>query len=223
MSSSNIQKVIADWLPTGLCLAAATTTEDLHGDLLHSPAERAHVHNFKSERRLQEYVAGRLAAYEALAHFEATEPVAVPTSDCGAPVWPEGFSGSISHTHDLAIALVAPQNYARYIGIDIEKQTRTISERVGRRISSEGERSFIASSEDFTILHLFAAKECVYKALYPSVQRFFGFQAASILSATDSTITARLEESLNAEFTEGTLLKLHYGLWNDFLITILAF
>jgi 4'-phosphopantetheinyl transferase EntD len=70
-------------------------------------------------KRRAEFRAGRSYAREALAQ------VGCPRSKIlkdrrGAPLWPSGYRGSISHTDGLAIAVAAPHAYFRGLGLDVE-------------------------------------------------------------------------------------------------------
>jgi hypothetical protein len=47
-------------------------------------------------------------------------PVAIPRHPSGAPIWPQGFAGSISHTNDLAATIMAQSPPIRGLGLDIE-------------------------------------------------------------------------------------------------------
>jgi 4'-phosphopantetheinyl transferase EntD len=48
------------------------------------------------------------------------DPVALPRSDSGAPVWPTGVVGSLAHDHDIAVAVVAGADLFAGIGVDVE-------------------------------------------------------------------------------------------------------
>ncbi len=69
-------------------------------------------------KRRSEYQCGRLAA-QTLLHEKQIYAQVTQSTD-GAPIWPGGWLGSISHTDHCAIAVIAPQNKRCILGIDIE-------------------------------------------------------------------------------------------------------
>lgn len=71
------------------------------------------------ERRQHTFAAGRHAARLALRPLGAAAGAILRTPD-GAPLWPAGFVGSISHTDRLAAAAVARTADAAALGLDIE-------------------------------------------------------------------------------------------------------
>ena len=68
--------------------------------------------------RMASYLAGRLCAERALA--ESGAPPGVARDVDGAPVWPPGYIGSITHDASLACAAVLPAHAALGLGIDTE-------------------------------------------------------------------------------------------------------
>src|SRR5258707_14555226 len=67
-----------------------------------------------------EFAFGRQAAAEVLASL-GFETEAIPVGPRGAPRWPEGVVGSISHTDGLAISVAARATERTAIGIDVER------------------------------------------------------------------------------------------------------
>ena len=57
-----------------------------------------------SAKRLAEFLAGRLLAKEVLQDLNSPSVELIYRAN-EAPVWPQGFSGSLSHKHHHAIAL----------------------------------------------------------------------------------------------------------------------
>jgi 4'-phosphopantetheinyl transferase EntD len=137
---------------------------------------------------------GRLAAVEALRRLGAEGSVG--RSPEGAPVWPEGIAGSLTHHSGVAAAVVGRgadgQGYAG-LGIDICPRLEGDRLRaVVRQCLTEAEREAWASEEAATLA--FAAKESIYKAAYPRAQRFIGFDEAEIVDVGDggrSTVEKR--------------------------------
>ncbi|MFE5597713.1 4'-phosphopantetheinyl transferase superfamily protein [Streptomyces coelicoflavus] len=109
----------------------------------------------------QQYTAGRRAAAAALASAGSAEAT-VPRERDGRPCFPSGFAGSISHTDNLAVALVVPG--AEAVGVDIE--SGAVGPRMTRFILGERERHVLLPPVGaYTPRELFAAKEAAFKAL----------------------------------------------------------
>jgi enterobactin synthetase component D len=133
------------------------------------------------------YLAGRLCAEQAFASAGLALDDGVGRGPAGQPLWPDGWSGSISHTDTHAFAAVAPRQGGYDIGIDAEHivdgRTRQDIQRVCMR---EKEIRLVAASPDpdLAATVLFAAKEAYYKAVYRVVRRFVDFREA-LVSAFD--------------------------------------
>ena len=159
--------------------------------------------------RRSDFLMGRLAAVEALRRLGAEGSVG--RSPEGAPVWPEGIAGSLTHHSGVAAAVVGRgadgQGYAG-MGIDICPRLEGDRLRaVVRQCLTEAEREAWASEEAATLA--FAAKESIYKAAYPRAQRFIGFDEAEIVDVGDGTWAARLCGPLADELGVDTVMGTH--------------
>jgi 4'-phosphopantetheinyl transferase EntD len=136
--------------------------------------------------RRSDFLMGRLAAVEALRRLGAEGSVG--RSPEGAPVWPEGIAGSLTHHSGVAAAIVgrrAGGQGCTGLGIDICPRLQGDRLRaVVRQCLTEAEREAWASEEAATLA--FAAKESIYKAAYPRAQRFIGFDEAEIVDVGDA-------------------------------------
>jgi len=81
------------------------------------PQEEAAIAQAAAKRR-REFRAGRIHARRALALVGAA-PSAIPQGPAGEPVWPAGYTGSICHTEDLAVAVAAATTAIRAVGLDV--------------------------------------------------------------------------------------------------------
>jgi 4'-phosphopantetheinyl transferase EntD len=159
--------------------------------------------------RRSDFLMGRLAAVEALRRLGADGSVG--RSPEGAPVWPEGIAGSLTHHSGVAAAVVGRgadgQGYAG-MGIDICPRLEGDRLRaVVRQCLTEAEREAWASEGAATLA--FAAKESIYKAAYPRAQRFIGFDEAEIVDVGDGTWAARLCGPLTDELGVDTVMGTH--------------
>jgi 4'-phosphopantetheinyl transferase EntD len=95
---------------------------------------------------------------------------ALPKSTSGAPVWPVGIVGSLSHDDDIAVAAVAQSRDVAALGIDVEPAEALPPELVDIVVTPR-ERLRLADDPCAGRL-IFAAKEAVYKAVYPLDRTF---------------------------------------------------
>jgi 4'-phosphopantetheinyl transferase EntD len=113
--------------------------------------------------------AARIVARELFARLGCA-PSAVPKAPSGAPIWPAGIVGSLAHDAHVAVAAVALRHDFAAVGIDIEPAEALPADLVDI-VATPAERSNIGADPCGGRL-LFAAKEAVYKAVYPIDQTF---------------------------------------------------
>lgn len=143
-------------------------------------------------KRKAEFLAGRYCAREALALLEGSPDVAnaqaMARIGIGAnrePLWPDGFVGSITHTHGYASAVVARRDKVRAVGVDTEKwiehgTAENIKEQILTNHECHAGQSQLFDSPLQYLTLVFSAKESLFKCLFPLVNRFFDFHAATI-------------------------------------------
>jgi enterobactin synthetase component D len=149
------------------------------------PEERAFALSEHGRRQI-EIVGGRLAARAAAG---GSWPALLPGPE-REPLPPARWSVSISHKNDLALALVGRAADGT-LGIDLEGDAReriAIAERVCRPEEFAEVQALPETERWKNVLVRFAVKEAVYKAVYPHVRHFFGFQAARVNSAGEVTL-----------------------------------
>lgn len=169
----------------------------------------ASVQRSALKRRL-EFCLGRLAARAALADWGLAHHV-VDVGPDREPLWPEGIVGSISHVSDTAIAVAAPVQRALRVGIDIETVIdRSIAATLARQVLTPEERQLLELTEfdaGFAprLTLAFSAKESLFKALFPSVRSFFGFEAARITAwdPEQSSLALELQQTLAPGLQQG--------------------
>ncbi|HBU6130939.1 enterobactin synthase subunit EntD [Enterobacter sp. 168J2] len=170
-------------------------------------------------KRKADHLAGRIAAMHAL--NERTIPAIGPS---GEPLWPEGVSGSITHSGTQAMAVAVRDRHA-LIGIDCEtilpeNEAREIKDGI---IDAQEEGVLSRSGYPFALaLTLaFSAKESLFKALFPQVQAYMGFDSARVTLLDDKTLTLALTRQL-AGFNEGATFILHWQQRGEQAITLLS-
>jgi 4'-phosphopantetheinyl transferase EntD len=123
-----------------------------------------------SERRRREFAEARWCAREALRRL-GVAPGAIPATPDGAPVWPEGVVGSITHKGGYRAAVVVRREDLAGIGIDAEPDQR-LPEGVLETIASPAEldrvEALLERSPGIAWDRLlFCAKEAAVKAAQP--------------------------------------------------------
>lgn len=176
-------------------------------------------------KRRAEYLAARYGAKLLLAHHGCEASVGAAADR--APVWPAGWCGSLSHTDDRAVAIIARSGAGLAPGIDIEMLAPETMRETADMFTSAQEQALIAACPlpyETGLLLAFSVKESLFKALYPEVQRFFDFDAARVCQIDTATqrITLELTQTLTAGRTQGNQLTGYYSLAEDHLITLIV-
>lgn len=192
-------------------------------DRRHYSAERFDelgVGRFETVRRAvperqAEYLAGRYSAGRVLARLGSAS-IEVGTGVHREPLWPEGVCGSISHSGPFALAAASSAAGIGGIGIDIESIPADPVEReLVATVLSPIERGRLESLElpfATAFIVAFSLKECFFKAAYPRVGRYFGFEAVELLSLEPERGRAalRVREDLGRGLSEGRRVE---GRW----------
>ena len=136
-----------------------------------------------SWKRAAEFRAGRAAAREAL-RLCGHEGGDLPRQLTGAPRWPEGFIGSITHCEGFCGAVTTRSEYIKSIGFDVEPSS-SVTEDIMDMVCTEAEllnAGEHSSSTSASLLGtaIFSAKEAFYKAAHPLVGEFVGFLDVSV-------------------------------------------
>jgi 4'-phosphopantetheinyl transferase EntD len=148
------------------------------------PEEAARMAGAAAKRRL-EFAAVRSCARAALAQL-GLPPAAIMPGERGAPGWPAGVVGSMTHCDGYRAAALARATDVASIGIDAERH-RPLPDGVGAMVIRDEEAAKIAElagaeheNEICWDMVLFSAKESVYKAWFPLTRRWLDFGEASI-------------------------------------------
>jgi 4'-phosphopantetheinyl transferase EntD len=174
-------------LPEGVFHRAAYGDE-LDFAPLH-PEETAAVARAVAKRQ-REYAAGRACARDALARLGLPPGPILRDAHRGAPQWPDGVVGSITHCDRYRAAAVARRTDILALGIDAEPHDVLPEGVLDAVTATDAERAALAGlMESAPQVHwdrlLFSAKETVYKAWYPYHHRMLGFHEAELLFTAD--------------------------------------
>jgi 4'-phosphopantetheinyl transferase EntD len=145
-----------------------------------------------TERRRQEFAAGRMCARAGLEALGLATDRPLGMAEDRSPIWAEDVTGSISHTAGYCVAVVAPSptpaSATVGLGIDAEQLGR-VTENLHRIVFTPDERAWLSElptaerADDATTL--FSAKEAFYKAQHPLTRSWVGFQdVTAVRSAT---------------------------------------
>ena len=162
-----------------------------------------------------EFAAGRACARSALAALGVpAQPILRGVHR--EPLWPEGIVGSITHCKGYSAAAVAYRDDVASLGIDAEQNEPMPA----------GTLAVIAGAQEISLLQdlpctnihwdrlLFSAKESLYKAWFPLVKRWLGFEEVSVTIDPESgtfQFANRTEGSRGGEFG-------HFGAGGRFIV-----
>ena len=124
-------------------------------------------------------------------------------------MWPPGIVGAISHTGDLAVAIVGRQSDYAGLGIDLERLSPGLSTRAARLVCTASELAWVGDSGATTRgTMLFSAKEAVFKALFPIERIWLGFGDAELEWQPERcAFAARLLKRASSGYREGAVLQ----------------
>ncbi|WP_060179318.1 4'-phosphopantetheinyl transferase family protein [Streptomyces sp. IMTB 1903] len=167
------------------------------------PEESEALGPARHEGRRREFTTVRHCARRALADI-GVPPVPVLPGERGAPVWPPGVVGSMTHSAGYRAAAVARSVHVRALGIDAEPHAALPGETLGAVTRPEERERLAALAADFPRVHwdrlLFCAKEAVYKAWFPMAGRRLGFRDASVtFDPAGGTFRAEIVEGTGEE------------------------
>lgn len=168
-----------------------------------------------TEKRRQEFTTGRECARAALGGLgQAAVPIL--RGYRGAPQWPDGVVGSITHCAGYVAAAVARTQELLTIGLDAEPHGALpggVLELVSLPAERARLRALAAGTPGMSWDRLlFCAKEAVYKAWFPLTGQWLGFADADItIDAEERAFTARLR--VPAPVVNGAPLTSFTGRW----------
>jgi 4'-phosphopantetheinyl transferase EntD len=225
--------VIEELLPAAV--AAVEAFEDPPDPVVLFPEEEAVLGRAVQKRR-QEFSTARACARGALAKL-GLPPAPIVPGLRGAPGWPPGVVGSITHCAGYRACAVALTGDAVTIGLDAEPN-EALPEGVLDAIAIDEEKvrlrrlCLLAPEVSWGRL-LFSAKESVYKAWFPLTQRWLDFEQAAITfepetfepegAVNNGTFVARL--LVPGPVVQGRALTRFDGRWmvrNGLVVTAIA-
>lgn len=184
--------MIRDILPS-VVAAEEAFTDPPHVVLF--PEEETVIANAVDKRR-REFATARACARAALAQL-GMPPVPIVPGPRGAPQWPPGVVGSITHCAGYRASAVARSRDVIAIGLDAEPNGKLPGGVLGIVASRDEQAGLAALAAARPDVHwdrmLFSAKESVFKTWFPLTGRWLNFEDASIeLDLANDAFAARL-------------------------------
>lgn len=206
---------------------AINKEEELNLDLLKiqdNISYHAGVDSFHPKRK-EEFLLGRVCA--SVAHRDRTgvELLSLPVNQDRSPLWPSEVVGSISHNQFWVGAAVAKSTELLGVGIDFEVVGRTKLELAAQIRSDKDIKTHPELSPEELLTLIFSCKESLYKALYPTVKKFFGFEDAALreIDLTRGEFAIELLNDLNLNFGPNSRQTFHgrFTVLNKSCLTVL--
>ena len=162
---------------TGIVLRSRSLRDcdPAESDVVSQPGFPRHA----SAIRQREFAAGRICAASAMRDLGSMS-YPVDVAQDRSPIWPAGLLGSISHTSELAAAVVARSSpQVRAVGLDLE-QAVALEDDLIDEICIPREREWLATQpkqrRGLLAKAVFCAKEAAYKCQYSLTGEMFGFE-----------------------------------------------
>jgi 4'-phosphopantetheinyl transferase EntD len=194
-------------------VASEEAYDDL-ADVTLFPEEEAVIARSVDKRR-REFATARACARRAMATL-GLPPVPVLPGERGAPTWPPGVVGSMTHCDGYRAAAVALEEKVRTVGVDAEPNG-PLPDRVLEAIALPPEIEWLKgvagdSSGVCWDRLLFSAKESIYKAWFPLTRRWLNFEEAVVTpDPAEGTFAARL--LVSGPVVDGRTLTGFAGRW----------
>ncbi|TLS47429.1 4'-phosphopantetheinyl transferase superfamily protein [Streptomyces montanus] len=205
--------MVGSLLPTPIITAETFTDPPLPAPLF--PAEEKLITGAAAGRR-REFGTCRACARQALERL-GIPPVAILRDPHGAPLWPSGVVGSLTHCAGYRAAAVARAADVAALGIDAEPHAPLRHSTVLERVTIPEERKQLAALSacrpDIRWDRLlFAVKESIYKAWYPLTEVVLDFDDSVVaIHPHSGTFKARMLG--RNPIVNGVRLSTFHGRW----------
>ncbi|MBO4256143.1 4'-phosphopantetheinyl transferase family protein [Streptomyces griseorubiginosus] len=173
--------MIEELLPEPVVAVEAFGDEEARGAALY-PEEEQLVARAVDKRR-REFTSVRVCARRAMEKL-GVPPGPVLSGECGAPVWPDGLTGTMTHCDGYRAAALARTPDLASLGIDAEPHGQLpdgVFESIALPTEQHRHRGLRAARPT---VHwdrlLFSAKESVYKAWFPLTHARLNFSESDV-------------------------------------------
>ncbi|WP_102796136.1 4'-phosphopantetheinyl transferase family protein [Bowmanella denitrificans] len=160
-------------------------------------------------KRQAEFLAGRLCARACLEKL-GTQQTWISIGSHRSPCWPEGIRGSITHTDQNALCICSASPSIVALGIDLEQHlSPDTADDIAAQVLTREEQALLSGQKldaALFVTRVFSAKEAIFKALYPYVQAYFGFEAVSLRCIEGEYLGFVLNKNLHPDYQRGQSL-----------------
>ncbi|TPE49570.1 4'-phosphopantetheinyl transferase family protein [Amaricoccus solimangrovi] len=144
----------------------------------------------------------------------------------GAPVWPAGQRGSLSHWAGISVCLLT-RGESVDPGVDLEgfadAPTRGAIRQEALSPTEAGRLDAARLPEGAGEALVFSAKESFFKAVYPRIGRRIGFDAAELHETPgEGRLALRVTRRLAAHLPAGRVLRLEFRILDGAVLTWLT-
>lgn len=139
------------------------------------------------------------------------------------PVWPQGCAGSISHSRNKAMAVVAPTTSWQSLGVDVEHQAKPELAKILRpEVMTTAEEQLMSRHFSSMIFErAFSLKEAAFKAIYPLTAKMFEFSDIEIISThQDGRVTLKILRNLTPTWPAGRTICAYHEVLEDIVHSI---
>jgi 4'-phosphopantetheinyl transferase EntD len=166
------------------------------------------------------FALGRAAARDALLEL-GFEAVGVGRGEGGEPLWPDDVVGAISHSQDVAVAIVGHRTDYVGLGVDVEEPARGPTARAARLVCRPNEMAWVdPESGTQRLTMLFSAKEAIFKAAYPIQRVWLGFADAELRWIEERDVfVAEILKSVGDGYPVGLELQVNCTLGPDWVLS----
>ncbi|MEZ8579188.1 4'-phosphopantetheinyl transferase [Vibrio splendidus] len=162
-----------------------------------------------------EFLAGRACALRAMGLLGAENVVQPQIGPYREPLWPDGYHGSITHTATWAASIVTTDQ-SNFLGIDRQEWlSDALAHSLAPDIVGANEHIWSSHFSDHSefVTTVFSAKESLFKAMFPSIQRYVDFSVAE-LSGVDTQkgkLRLALTQDLSTDFYKGKHVQVSFS------------
>ncbi|MBE0457793.1 4'-phosphopantetheinyl transferase family protein [Pseudoalteromonas prydzensis] len=178
-------------------------------------------------KRQAEFLAGRFAAKYALLN-QGIQQENLPIIHIGlhrAPIWPKCIVGSITHNTSKVVCVLGDNIENKHIGIDIESilSNKTASD-IAPQIHNDAELNIVLTQifpTNIATTLIFSAKESLFKALYPTVKSYFGFECAKVYEIGDGYIRLKINHDFVKRYNLKEIYICYFKIQGEDITTLL--
>lgn len=175
-------------------------------------------------KRQSEFLAGRICAAAAKQQLTGKWQYPEQSPASRAPIWQDSVQGSISHSQNHALCIMAKAPAWQALGIDLEFiMPLARAQRLAAEILTADELSawqtLPIEQQAAQLTLIFSAKESLFKALHPICQVWFGLHDAQI-EINPQGFRCTLLKDLTPQWQKGQQITGLFHLTQEYALTL---